>query len=88
MDNLELFPMGLLLNLDMYRKIGRNAALYTRGDQPPTIPTIWDQHIIQLRARAEPIVVMLQHIEEKKIIKDKDCTELEVEFIHLQEGEK
>ena len=87
LDNLELFPMGLLLTPEMYRKIGRNAALYTKGEQPPTIPTIWDQRIIQLRARAEPIVVILQHIEEENITTDRGCVALEVRFIRLEENE-
>jgi len=88
LDNLELFPMGPLLTLETYRKIGRNASLYAKGQQPPTIPTIWGQSILQIRARAEPIVVMLQQIEEKNIHKDKDCAELEVKFIPLEENEK
>lgn len=83
LDNLELFPMGLLLNLATYRKIGKNAALYTKGIQPPTIPTIWDQTITQLRARAEPLVVILQHIEEKCVIRGRGSTELEPSFIKL-----
>jgi propanediol dehydratase medium subunit len=83
LDNLELFPMGLLLDLDTYRKIGRNAAQYTKGIQPPTIPTIWDQSITKLRARAEPLVVILQHIEEECVIQGSAPIELEPEFINL-----
>ena len=83
LDNLELFPMGLLLNLATYRKIGKNAALYAKRIQPPTIPTIWDQTITQLRARAEPLVVILQHIEEQCVIKGRESTELEPAFINL-----
>ena len=80
LDNLELFPMGLLLDLEIYRKIGRNAALYAQMHNPPTIPTIWDQSILQLRARAEPLVVILQQIEEANIINDKGCTELDIDL--------
>ncbi len=50
LDNLELFPMGLLLNLATYRKIGKNAALYAKRIQPPTILTIWDQTITETQS--------------------------------------
>jgi propanediol dehydratase large subunit len=86
LDNLELFPMAFLLSREMYRKIGRNAALYAKGQQPPTIPTIWDQSVIQLRARAEPIVVILQHIEEQHVARDKECTQLEVKLTCSREN--
>jgi propanediol dehydratase large subunit len=85
LDNLELFPMALLIDLEMYRAIGRNAALYAKGKQPPTIPTIWDQSIIQKRARAQPMVVILQHIEEANVDKNKSYSELEFIFNHLED---
>jgi hypothetical protein len=88
LDNLELFPMALLIDLNMYRAIGRNAARYAKGKQPPTIPTKWDQSITHKRARAEPIVVILQNIEEEHVVKDKSCTELELMFSHLEDDEQ
>lgn len=80
LDNLELFPMAMLVGRDMYRRIGRNAAVYAQGGQPRTIPTVWDQQILKKRARAEPMVVVLQHLEEECIRADKWCTEVNVRF--------
>ena len=88
LDNLELFPMALLIDLEMYRAIGRNAARYAKGKQPPTIPTKWDQSITHKRARAEPLVVILQHIEEEHVVKDKSGTELELMFSHLEDDKQ
>ena len=80
LDNLELFPMAMLVGRDMYRGIGRNAAVYAQGGQPRTIPTVWDQQILKKRARAEPMVVVLQHMEEECIRRDKWCTEVRIRF--------
>jgi propanediol dehydratase large subunit len=88
LDNLELFPMALLIDLKMYRAIGRNAACYAKGKQPPTIPTKWDQSITHKRARAEPLVVILQHIEAEHVVEDKLSTELELMFSHLEDDEQ
>ena len=88
LDNLELFPMAILIDLKMYRAIGRNAALYVQGKQPATIPTVWDQSITAKRARAEPMVVILQHIEKECVVGDKLCTELELMFSHLEKDEQ
>ena len=88
LDNLELFPMAILIDLKMYRAIGRNAALYVKGRQPPTIPTVWDQSITAKRARAEPMVVILQHIEKACVVGDKMCTDLELMFSHLEDDEQ
>ena len=85
LDNLELFPMAMLIDLKMYRAIGRNAAQYVKGKQPATIPTVWDQSILKKRARAEPLVVILQQIEEECIVSDRSCTELDLMFSHMEE---
>jgi propanediol dehydratase medium subunit len=87
LDNLELFPMAMLIDLKMYRAIGRNAAQYVKGKQPATIPTVWDQSILQKRARAEPLVVILQQIEKECIVRDRSCTELELMFSHMEDDE-
>ena len=88
LDNLELFPMAILISLNMYRAIGRNAALYANGKQPATIPTIWDDDITQKRALAEPLVVLLQHIEKEGITAGETLTELEIIFNHLEDGQQ
>lgn len=38
LTNLELFPQAPLLTLDTYRKIGKNAAKYAKGEQVMPIP--------------------------------------------------
>ncbi len=38
LSNLELFPQAPLMDLDTYRKIGRNAAKYVKGEQVVPIP--------------------------------------------------
>lgn len=38
LSNLELFPQAPLMNLETYRKIGRNAAKYVKGDQVIPVP--------------------------------------------------
>lgn len=85
LDNLELFPMALLIDQKMYRAIGKNAAHYAKGQQPSTIPTVWDESITYKRARAEPLVVILQHIEKECVVRDKQGTELEILFSHLED---
>lgn len=38
LSNLELFPQAPLMTLDTYRKIGKNAAKYVKGEQVVPIP--------------------------------------------------
>ena len=38
LSNLELFPQAPLMDLDTYRKIGKNAAKYVKGEQVVPIP--------------------------------------------------
>jgi hypothetical protein len=38
LTNLELFPQAPLLTLETYRKIGKNAAKYAKGEQVMPIP--------------------------------------------------
>ena len=38
LSNLELFPQAPLMDLETYRKIGRNAAKYVKGEQVVPIP--------------------------------------------------
>ena len=38
LSNLELFPQAPLMDLEMYRKIGQNAAKYVKGEQVVPIP--------------------------------------------------
>ena len=38
LSNLELFPQAPLMTLDTYRKIGKNAAKYVKGEQVVPVP--------------------------------------------------
>ena len=38
LSNLELFPQAPLMDLETYRKIGKNAAKYVKGEQVVPIP--------------------------------------------------
>ena len=42
LTNLELFPQAPVLTLELYRKIGKNAARYAKGQSPVPIETIND----------------------------------------------
>ena len=39
LSNLELFSQAPLIDLDTYRKIGKNAAKYAKGEAPTPVPT-------------------------------------------------
>jgi propanediol dehydratase medium subunit len=43
LQNLELFPQAPVIDLPMYRAIGRNAAKYAKGESPSPVPQISDQ---------------------------------------------
>jgi len=43
LNNLELFPQCPVLTLDTYRAIGKNAALYAKGESPTPVPVMNDQ---------------------------------------------
>jgi propanediol dehydratase medium subunit len=43
LSNLELFPQSPLLDAEVFRQIGRNAAQYAKGESPEPVPTRNDQ---------------------------------------------
>ncbi|MHA6792338.1 propanediol/glycerol family dehydratase medium subunit [Pseudonocardia bannensis] len=43
LSNLELFPQSPLLDAEVFRKIGSNAARYAKGESPEPVPTRNDQ---------------------------------------------
>ncbi len=64
LDNLELFGMSPLYDLDSYRAIGRNAAGYALGEAVGPVPTLMDNY-----ARAKLIVkTTLLHARETEAI--------------------
>ena len=42
LDNLELFPQSPLIELDMYRTIGKNTAKYGKGENPEPVEILND----------------------------------------------
>ncbi|MFR9800674.1 propanediol/glycerol family dehydratase medium subunit [Pseudonocardia sp. RS010] len=43
LSNLELFPQSPLLDAEVFRRIGANAAQYAKGESPAPVPTRNDQ---------------------------------------------
>lgn len=43
LNNLELFPQAPLIDLTTFRAMGKNAALYAKGESPSPVPTANDQ---------------------------------------------
>lgn len=60
LSNLELFPQAPLMTLDTYRKIGRNAARYVKGEKVTPIESINDPMV---RAKFQ-VKAALMHIRE------------------------
>lgn len=81
LDNLELFSMAPFLNLEIYRKIGKNAALYAKGEQAYPIPAFWGKDAVVVKARTLPKVAIIQYVEEENVIRNSESIELKVEFV-------
>ena len=65
LSSLELFPQSPLLDLATFRHIGRNAALYAKGDAPAPVP-VQNDFMARPRYQAEAAVL---HIRETGFIK-------------------
>lgn len=77
LNNLELFSQAPLLTLETYRKIGKNAAKYTKGESPTPVPVVNDQ---MARPKFQAKAALL-HIKETKHVNPKAKTiQLEVEI--------
>lgn len=71
LTNLELFPQAPLITLDMYRKIGRNAAKYVKGEKVTPIESFNDPMVrakYQIKAALMHIIETEQLDPEKKMI--------------------
>lgn len=71
LTNLELFPQAPLITLDIYRKIGRNAAKYVKGEKVTPIACINDPTVrakFQVKAALMHIIETEQLEPEKKMI--------------------
>jgi hypothetical protein len=64
LSNLELFPQAPLMDLETFRKVGRNAAQYARGESPEPVPSRND-HMARPRWQAK---AALLHIKETEFV--------------------
>jgi propanediol dehydratase medium subunit len=77
LSNLELFPQSPLLDAEVFRKIGSNAAQYAKGESPEPVPTRNDQ---MARPRWQAKAALL-HLKEFECIEaDLDPVEVELAF--------
>lgn len=77
LQNLELFPQAPVIDLPMYREIGRNAARYAKGESPNPVPQTSDQ-MARPRYQAKAAVF---HIRETGFVQQgAKPIELKVEF--------
>lgn len=78
LSNLELFPQAPLLDLETYRKIGKNAAKYAKGESPDPVPTRNDQ---MARPKYQAKAALLHIKETEHVVPNSKPIELEVNFI-------
>ena len=74
LDNLELFSLTPLYDLDVYRRIGKNAAKYAKGENPEPLPAMCDMS-------ARPYMLkttILQNHEAKLVDRGKAPVDLKV----------
>jgi len=77
LNNLELFPQAPLLDPEVFRAIGRNAAKYAKGERPTPVPTRNDP---MARPRYQGIAALLHNKEVRYLDRSKPPMELEVRF--------
>lgn len=77
LDNLELFPQSPLYDLEIFRKIGKNAAKYGRGENPEPIEILNDYMVPSKYL----IKSTLMHFKEGEAMdRERKAADLEVEF--------
>lgn len=62
LDNLELFPQCPLYDLDFYRRIGRNAAKYGKGESPVPLEVLND-YMVPSKYLAKSMLMHLREVE-------------------------
>ncbi|MFC3885609.1 propanediol/glycerol family dehydratase medium subunit [Bacillus songklensis] len=77
LSNLELFPQSPLITLDMYRAIGRNAAMYALGESPNPVPVLNDE---MTRPKYQAAAALLYLKECQSLVPDQKPIELKAEF--------
>ncbi len=78
LSNLELFPQAPLLTPEIFRKIGKNAAKYAKGESPSPVPTMSDQ---MARPKYQAIAALLHIKETEHVVVDGVPKELKVEIV-------
>ena len=77
LTNLELFPQAPLITLDIYRKIGKNAARYAKGMSPDPVSVMND---CMVRPKFQAKAAVLHMKETSHVSSGKSPIELAVEF--------
>jgi hypothetical protein len=77
LSNLELFPQAPLITYEIYRRIGKNAALYAKGMRALPIEAMNDHTV---RAKYQ-VKAALMHIKETEYVdKNKPTLEIDTKF--------
>lgn len=76
LTNLELFPQAPMLNLEIFRKIGKNAARYAKGQSPVPIH-VGNDCMTRPKFQAKAAIL---HIKETELVDGGNPVELEVRF--------
>lgn len=74
LTNLELFSQAPLITLEIYRKIGKNAARYAKGQSPEPI-TVMNDCMVRPKFQAKAAIM---HIKETEKVTDAPPAEIEV----------
>lgn len=77
LSNLELFPQSPLLDAEVFRQIGKNAAKYAKGENPVPVPTRNDP---MARPRYQGIAALLHNKEASFLDRSKAPVEFMVEI--------
>ncbi|MEH6945684.1 propanediol/glycerol family dehydratase medium subunit [Bacillus sp. JJ634] len=78
LTNLELFPQSPLITLEMYRAIGRNAAMYALGESPNPVPVVNDE---MARPKYQAAAALLYLKECQSLVPDQKPVELKAGFL-------
>ena len=75
LQNLELFPQSPLVDRETFRAIGRNAAKYAKGENPPPVPVRNDP---MARPKYQGLAALLHNKETQYVKPNMESTELTV----------
>lgn len=77
LSNVELFSQAPLLDCEAYRRIGKNAAKYAKGDSPVPVPVKNDQ---MARPKYQAIAALLHNKETQLVDNKKKAQNLDLVF--------